>query len=153
MYNTCYIGNHSKRTKMLKQYESYLTSNYKTLNCAYMRVKIWFACVLKSAMRFSTRSAPKILGRNSNEIMIVYDTIYFKFFTLTSLTAERLSFVQVTTDRKLDWIVPDRTRSYQVKPDRRFLDLLRYKILSYIFTIFNIWRNQSKCSARNAKKC
>ena len=60
------------------------------------------------------------------------------FFTLTSLTADRLSFVQVTTDRKLDWIVPDRTRSYQVKPDRRFVDLLRYKILSYIFTIFNI---------------
>ena len=93
--------------------------------------------VLNLLVRFSSR--------NSNDKITVYDTIYFKFFfTLTSLTADRLSFVQVTTDRKLDWIVPDRTRSYQVKPDRRFVDLLRYKILSYIFTIFNIWSEPIK---------
>ena len=74
------------------------------------------------------------------------------FFTLTSLTADRLSFVQVTTDRKLDWIVPDRTRSYQVKPDRRFWIFWGIKSYLTFFTIFNIWRNQSKCSTGNAKK-
>ena len=74
------------------------------------------------------------------------------FFTLTSLTADRPSFVQVTADRKVDWIVPDRTRSYQVKPDRRFWIFWGIKSYLTFFTIFNIWRNQSKCSTGNAKK-
>ena len=71
---------------------------------------------------------------------------------MTSLTADRPSFVQFITDCN----GLDRTRSYQVIPGHTgssFLDLLRYKILSYIFTILNIWRNQSNCLKpfRNAK--
>ena len=84
------------------------------------------------------------LGRNPNKKITVYDTIYFKFFYIDVIDS---GSPIVRTGHCGSQSGLDRTRSYQVIPGQTgssFLDLLRYKILSYIFYNFQYLKEPIK---------
>ena len=159
MYNTCYIGNHSKRKKRFTQLKIkfWAATSQQRVNISAHTVrrrlkhsKIWHLLGKKSEIyQFDTAL---VCSRNSNEKITVYDTIYFKFF-LHWRHWQRIAYRSYRSLRIANWIgsyqiVPGHTRSNRIVVLWIFWGIKSY--LTFLqFSIFEV--NQSKCSTRNAK--